>query len=914
MDGGTLIRVHELAKELKISTMALKTHLSALGVSTKSHMSFIEDEVASKIRSKFNEQINAEKQAEKDRKHFIEMKHQAAVKAKHDAEAVEEKPVIEEPVIEQPQEAELIQQESVQPKPAKEVIVTQHAVPEKPKQDTPPRDIRVPYQQYKPTPKPPSTDQPPRGQYRDRQQGHYQDQPRRQSGPYQPSTRTPDSGRGRDTRPGDAGRGRDTRPSQDGRPDTRKRPDMPPRRPGAPGSTPARKSTDTTPVIPTDKAAEVKKFGKSKISHEELGEKSKHRKALIYQTKKVKAVVAEPSEQEEAEISRNIKKTLAKTQKKKKYHKEAQQVLDRAANEIVIREYTSVSELAKIMDVAPSEIITKFFMMGQLVTMNQRLDKDSLEMICDEFSFSFRFEDEFGSELFEKEKEQYSDVEYIHRPPIVTIMGHVDHGKTSILDYIRSTNIVAGESGGITQHIGAYQIEVNKHKITFLDTPGHEAFTAMRSRGANVTDIAIIVVAASEGVKPQTIEAIDHAKAAGVSMIIAINKVDLPDSNVDKTIAQLLDLGVYLETYGGEVPWTKTSTVTGEGILNLIELILLTAEMKELNARLEVPAEAVVIEAEKDPRMGAVVTVLLQEGHLKKGDIVVCGATYGRVRKMENERGAEIKELFPADVARLYGLNEVPKAGDILNQVDNEKTARSISSERQQIRLEREKFQNKTSLQNIFARIKENEITELKLIIKGDTDGSVEALADSFQKLSNEEVMVNIIHKSVGGINEADVSLASASDAIIIGFHVRANQQARKMAEDEKVEIKIYQVIYDAIEEVHKGLEGLLKPEFEEKILGSVVIRQIFKIKKVGTIAGCFVDKGSIQRACNVRLYRNDVLVYEGKLASLKHYQNEASEVKAGSDCGLMIDGYQDVRENDVIECYTMVQVDKKLT
>ncbi len=872
-------------------------------------MSFIEDEIANKIRSKYNEQINAEKKAEKDRKHFIEMKQQAAQKAKQDAEAATHPtPVEEEPAtpIAQPEPEDQVQQ----PHPKKEHPVTVHAEPVKPKVEAPPRDIRVPYQQHKPAPRASSGQEQgreSRGSYRDRSSA-----PTRREGGYQSQGGRPSGAPRTGERPQGGYQGRDAK-AQPGGTDTRKRPDFPPRKPGGPVSSAPRKPAAGAAPEAVPKDSEVKKFGKSKISHDELGEKSRHRKAQIEKQKKEKGAVTEPTEMEEAEISRSIKMTLAKTQKKKKYHREAQQVEDRTSNEIVIREYTSVSELAKIMDVPASEIITKFFMMGQLVTMNQRLDKDSLEMICDEFSFSFRFEDEYGSDLFEKEKEHYSEAEAITRPPVVTIMGHVDHGKTSILDYIRSTNVVAGESGGITQHIGAYQIEVNKHKITFLDTPGHEAFTAMRSRRANVTDIAIIVVAASEGVKPQTVEAIDHAKAAGVAMIIAINKIDLPEANVDKTIAQLLDLGVYLETYGGEVPWCKTSTVTGEGILNLIELILLTAEMKELTAQVEVPAEAIVIEAEKDQRMGAVVTILVQEGSLKKGDIVVCGATYGRIRKMENERGVEIKQLFPSDVARIYGLSEVPKAGDVLNQVENEKTARSISSERLQIRLEREKYQNKASLQNIFARIKEDQIGELKLIIKADTDGSVEALADSFQKQSNEEVMVNIIHKSVGGINEADVSLASASNAIIIGFHVRANQQAKKMAEDEHVEIKLYQVIYAAIDDIRSALEGLLKPEFEEKPLGTVAIKQLFKIKKLGTIAGCYVEKGVIQRNCNIRLYRNDVLIHEGKLASLKHYQNEVSEVKAGTDCGLTIDGYNDIREGDVIECYTIQQVEKKL-
>ncbi|MCD8479542.1 MAG: translation initiation factor IF-2 [Candidatus Cloacimonetes bacterium] len=505
-------------------------------------------------------------------------------------------------------------------------------------------------------------------------------------------------------------------------------------------------------------------------------------------------------------------------------------------------------------------------------------------------------------------------MEDVPRPPVVTIMGHVDHGKTSILDYIRNENIVAGESGGITQHIGAYQIEINKHKITFLDTPGHEAFTAMRARGANVTDIAIIVVAATEGVKPQTREAIDHARAAGVSLIFALNKVDLPEANVDKTISEILELGVYLEQYGGDVPWCKTSTVSGEGILNLIELILITAEMMELKAKVDVPGEAIVVESRLDTRMGSVATILMRQGTLKRGDIVVCGAVNGRIRRMENERGSEIKELGPSDVAIIYGLNAVPKAGDVLNQVDNEKTARAISTERQQIRLEREKYQNKSSLQNIFARIKEDKINNLNVILKTDTDGSAEAIADSFQKLNNEEVSVNIIHKSVGGISEADVSLASASDAIIIGFHVRAAQTAKKLAEDEGVQIKIYQVIYDAIDDVRAALEGMLAPTIEEQSIGSATVKQVFKIKKIGTIAGCQVDRGVIQRDCLIRLYRNDVMIKEDKLSSLKHYANDVKEVRAGTDCGISLVSFSDIKEGDVIEAYIEQEVAKKLT
>jgi len=852
------IRVYDLAKELKISTMALKKHLTDLGVNVKSHMSLIDEEVADKIRIKYKEQVDAEKRAERDRKRLIEMRQAAKAKQETPEPEAKKEPEIIAPVVEQitivpePEEVKPIAEpEKKVAKPVQEKAEerTVKPAPQKEKPVSPPKYSK-PSKPEVVAPKPSTL--------------HKKDAGKTEQYKHKPS---------------------------------------------------AEKGTKPVVVAPVPepiKEVEERKFGKAKVSHEELGEKSKHKKAIISSSKKAKQKIVDVIEIDEAEISRNIKKTLQKSSKRKKYHREAQTVEERS-NEIVIREFTSVSELAKIMNVAPSEIISKFFMMGQLVTMNQRLDKDSLEMICDEFKVDFRFEDEYGMDIIGRELEQYSEVKEERRPPVVTIMGHVDHGKTSILDYIRNENIVAGESGGITQHIGAYQIEINKHKITFIDTPGHEAFTAMRARGANVTDIAVIVVAATEGVKAQTREAIDHAKAAGVSIIIAINKVDLPEANVDKVISQLLDMGIYLEQYGGDIPWCRTSVVTGEGILNLIELILLTAEIMELKAKREVPASAVVIEAGMDTRMGPSATILMQEGTLRKGDIVVCGAVHGRIRKMENERGAEIKVIYPSDVARIYGLSDTPKAGDILNQVDSEKTARSISSERQQIRLEREKYLNKSSLQNIFARIKEEKINSLNVILKTDTDGSSEALADSFQKLSNEEVSVNIIHKSVGGINEADVSLAAASDAIIIGFNVRASSQVRKFAEDEGVQIKIYQVIYDAIEDLHNALEGMLQPEFEEQVIGSALVKQVFKIKKVGTIAGCQVDKGIIQANCKVRLYRNDVLVTEDTISSLKHYADDVNEVRAGSECGISLANFSDIKEGDILEAFVINEISKKL-
>jgi translation initiation factor IF-2 len=656
---------------------------------------------------------------------------------------------------------------------------------------------------------------------------------------------------------------------------------------------------------------EPKRFDKKKKA-DDYGDESRHiqAKKKKMKTEKQKYTVIEV---DEAETSKAIKTTLLK-KKKKKYEKKVQSTSHMDEKQIVIAEFTSVSELAKMMDINPTEIISRFFKMGQMVTINQRLDKDSLEMICDEFGFDFEFEDEYGTELLSPEEERYENAEDEPRAPVVTIMGHVDHGKTSILDYIRHTKVVAGESGGITQHIGAYQIEHKGTKITFLDTPGHAAFTAMRSRGAQLTDIAVIVVAANDGVMPQTKEAIDHAKAAGVDMIVAINKIDLPDANIDKAIAGLLEQGVYLDNYGGEVPWCTCSAKTGEGIDDLLELIMLSSEIKELTSKQDVPARGTVIEARMDSRMGTIVTIINQEGILRKGDSIICGATHGRLKKMENERGVEITELYPSDVARVYGINDVPKAGDLYNYVDNDKIARQISSERLQIRLEREKFTTTTNLNNLFDKIKQNEIHDLGLIVKADTDGSVEAICDSFMKLSNQEVKVNIIRKGVGGITEADVTLASASNAIIIGFHVRANPQARRLSEDEKVEIKIYQIIYDAINDVRLALEGLLSPEFDERVTGTAVVRQVFKIKKVGTIAGCFVEKGTIlKKAHAIRLYRSDVLIHEGKLQSLKHFANDVSEVKAGTECGIAFENFSDIKEGDILETFVLDEVVRKL-
>lgn len=845
------IRVHELAKEFRISTAALKKHLQDMGVSVKSHMSPVDDEIVAKIRKKFKEEVDATKQRERDRKRY----HKRIEQSKQKIDLIKR-----------------VQPKLDQAKRDAEKKQTVKTFVEKPikKSPAPPKRKPAPTETAEPTTTAATTSQPPVNT--------------------RPATPRPP----RDSRP-------PRPPRTDSRPDSRPQ-SRPPRPP---------KDIDPTPTVVEAIDVNNDHTPKKKVVPED---KRKHLKAKVKHMKKGgRKKKFTPTELEQAEITKNIKKTLSGGTKKKKYRKEDKQQ-NRQDTKISISEFTSVSELAKLMDVNPTEIITKFFMMGQMVTINQRLDKDALEMICDEFDFDVEFEEEYGSDMLEEATEQSMEEAHLeHRPPIVTVMGHVDHGKTSILDRIRSSNVIAGESGGITQHIGAYQVSYNDQKITFLDTPGHEAFAAMRARGANVTDIAVIVVAANEGVKQQTVEAIDHARAAGVTIIVAVNKIDLRDANIDRTINDLLQQGVYLEGYGGDIQWIPCSAHTGEGVDDLLDSILLAAEIMELKAATDIHGKGIVIEARLDPRMGTVATVLLQQGSLGKGDAVVCGATYGRIRKMEDERNNEVQNLVPSDVAIIYGLNEVPKAGDILNMVDNEKDARQISAERQHIRKEREKYQTKTNLDNLFQKIKDQEIAEVKMIVKADTDGSVEALCDSFQKLSNDEVQVTIIHKAVGGISEADVHMASASDAIIIGFHVRPSSASRKLAEDEEVDIKLYHVIYEAIEDLQKAMSGMLAPELKEIFVGSAEVRQAFRIKKLGTIAGCFVDKGTIQRDCKVRLYRNNILVHDGKIASLKHFSEDVKEVKAGSECGIGIENYNDIKDGDVIECYRIEEVARSL-
>ena len=578
---------------------------------------------------------------------------------------------------------------------------------------------------------------------------------------------------------------------------------------------------------------------------------------------------------------------------------------------ITIPEVLTIKELAEKMKLQPSVIVKKLFLQGKIVTLNTEIDYDQAEEIA--MGYDVLCEKEIKVDVIEellKEAEE-NEADMVSRPPVVCVMGHVDHGKTSLLDAIRQTNVTSREAGGITQHIGAYTVEVNGEKITFLDTPGHEAFTAMRMRGAQSTDIAILVVAADDGVMPQTVEAINHAKAAEVEIIVAINKIDKPSANIDKVKQELSEYELIPEDWGGSTVFVPVSAHTKEGIKELLEMILLTAEVKELKANPDRRARGLIIEAELDKGKGPVATVLVQKGTLHVGDTVAAGSCYGKVRAMMDDKGRRVKEAGPSTPVEILGLNDVPNAGEVLVGTDHEKEARSFAetfiSEGKNKLLEDTKA--KLSLDDLFSQIKAGNIKELPIIVKADVQGSVEAVKQSLVKLSNEEVMVKVIHGGVGAINESDVSLASASNAIIIGFNVRPDVTAKSIADREKVDMRLYKVIYQAIEDVEAAMKGMLDPVFEEKIIGHAIVRQTFTASGVGTIAGSYVMDGKFQRGCSVRITRAGEKIYEGPLASLKRFKDDVKEVATGYECGLVFEKFNDIKEDDMIEAYAMVEV-----
>ncbi|GAA4276917.1 translation initiation factor IF-2 [Aquimarina mytili] len=638
-------------------------------------------------------------------------------------------------------------------------------------------------------------------------------------------------------------------------------------------------------------------------------------------------VKEEPSEEE---VQKQVRETLEKLQGKSSKSKAAkyrrdkrdqhrQKAEDDVAQQeqeskiLKVTEFVTVSEVATMMSVSTTEVISACMSLGIMVTMNQRLDAETLSIVADEFGYEVNFVTADIEESIEEIVDAPEDL--VNRAPIVTVMGHVDHGKTSLLDYIRHENVIAGESGGITQHIGAYGVQLdNGQKIAFLDTPGHEAFTAMRARGAQVTDLAIIVIAADDDVMPQTKEAISHAQAAGVPIVFAINKVDRPEANPDKIKEKLASMNLLVEDWGGKIQSHDISAKTGQGVKELLEKVLLEAEILELKANPGRLASGTVVEAFLDKGRGYVSTILVQTGTLRVGDYVLAGKNSGKVKAMHDERGNNVKEAGPSTPVSILGLDGAPQAGDKFNVLEDEREAKDIASKRAQLHREQSvRTQRHITLDEIGRRIALGDFKELNIILKGDVDGSVEALTDSFQKLSTEEIHVNIIHKAVGAITESDVLLASASDAIIIGFNVRPAGNARQVADKEEIDIRTYSIIYDAINDLKDAMEGMLSPVMKEEITGTAEIRETFKISKIGTIAGCMVQSGKIFRSSGIRLIREGVVVYTGELASLKRFKDDVKEVSKGYDCGIQVKNYNDIKIGDVIEAYQEVAVKKKL-
>ncbi len=701
---------------------------------------------------------------------------------------------------------------------------------------------------------------------------------------------------------------------------------------------PEKKKSDKKPVATSRDAEGTKKRRKRKrirkqtnlVKPKDGAPKTGDNKSRTARDKKGRTRRHRPEVSEE-DVQKQIKETLAKLtgggkSKAAKYRREKRHNVSEAKqkeieqqekekNLIKVTEFVTANELASMMDVSVTDVISTCMSLGLFVSINQRLDAETLTLVADEFGYTVEFVSVDVQEAIRVADEEDDPENLVARPPIVTVMGHVDHGKTKLLDFIRSANVVAGEAGGITQHIGAYEVELKNGKnLTFLDTPGHEAFTAMRARGAQVTDIAIIVIAADDDVMPQTKEAINHAQAAGVPLVFAINKIDKPNANPEKIKEELSKMNILVEDWGGKYQSQEISAKQGIGIDELLEKVMLEAELLELKANPNKSANGSVIESALDKGRGYVVKLLVQDGTLNTGDVVIAGAMYGKVKAMFNERNKLIKTAGPSTPVLMLGLSGAPQAGDVFNVIQDEKEARSIATKRMQLQREQGlRTQKHVTLDEIGRRLAIGDFQELNIIVKGDVDGSVEALSDSLLKLGNEEIQVNVIHKSVGQISESDVLLASASDAIIIGFQVRPSVGARKLAEKEQIDIRLYSIIYQAIEDVKDAILGMLAPKMEEKIICNVEIREIFKISKVGTIAGCMVLDGTITRNTRVRVIRDGIVTYSGTLGSLKRFKDDVKEVKSGYECGLNIDNFNDIKVGDIVEGFEEVEIKRQI-
>ena len=934
----TKVRVHELAKELGMENKELVDLLQKKNVVVKNHMSTLEEEVASEIRRERAGQ--AEKKEEKP---------QGESAAAHAAEKTDGTPKKKNlAYVIRPQNSRNSSRiqgnrqgqrgarpaqggarpgaDARAPRPERGERPSRPASPARPAGDRPVRPERG----ERPSQTAADTRLPrPAGEGRPTGENH----PARPAGgsrpsrPAQaagsPSGEKNTSGDVRPSRPSSQGNrpagegrqnfeGRQNRPERgerqgqrsfgEGRPSGDRRGPRPERggrdqRPGAPGQRPDRRGDSrredreslSSPIV------EQQKSQRNKAKNKERDNKKKEYRDESFEGKAKKGRKQKPVAE--------VKKPQPKQEKKEEQIKQ-----------IVIPEVLTIKELADKMKIVPSVIVKKLFLQGKVVTVNQEIDYDTAEEIAMEFDVLCEKEEvvDVIEELLKEDEEDESLME--KRPPVVCVMGHVDHGKTSLLDAIRHTNVIDREAGGITQHIGAYVVEVNGEKITFLDTPGHEAFTAMRMRGASSTDIAILVVAADDGVMPQTVEAINHAKAAGIEIIVAINKIDKPSANIERVKQELTEYELIPEDWGGSTVFVPVSAHTKEGIPELLEMILLTAEVMELKANPNRSARGLVIEAELDKGKGSVATVLVQKGTLHVGDAIAAGSAHGRVRAMMDDKGRRVKEAGPSQPVEILGLNDVPNAGEVFVGCESEKEARSFAETfiaQNKVKL-LEDTKSRMSLDDLFNQIQEGNLKELNIVVKADVQGSVEALKQSLLKLSNEEVVIKVIHGGVGAINESDVILASASNAIIIGFNVRPDATAKEIADREGVDMRLYRVIYNAIEDVEAAMKGMLDPVFEEKILGHAEVRQTFKASGVGMIAGAYVKDGIFERNCSVRLIRDGIVVFDGPLASLKRFKDDVKEVRAGYECGFVFENYNDIKEGDEVEAYKMVETERK--
>ena len=928
----TKMRVHELAKELGIDNKELLEILQKKNVEAKNHMSTLEDNTADEIRREFSSKSgNGSDKGEKPAEQ-AEGKEGGAPKKKNLAFVIRPQNSKNSSRIQGNRQAQRPARPAQGGRPAGDRPARAER-PARPAGDRPAQSAR------------PAADRPVRA---DRPAGDRPVQNSRPAGEGHPAGDRParTDRPVRAERPAGEGRPNGDRPVRSDRPTRAERPagDRPARTDRPTGDRPARSDRPAGDRQPRgdrgDRRQGGKPFENGRGGRTERGGRDQRQGGAGPRSDRRDSRrddVGTPM-MEQQKSQRNKAKDKERDNKKKEYRDEAfegkgkkgrkqkqvaevkkpqpkqEEKKEEKIKQIVIPEVLTIKELADKMKVVPSVIVKKLFLQGKVVTVNQEIDYETAEEIALEFDVLCEKEEvvDVIEELLKEDEEDESLM--VKRPPVVCVMGHVDHGKTSLLDAIRHTNVTDREAGGITQHIGAYMVEVNGEKITFLDTPGHEAFTAMRMRGANSTDIAILVVAADDGVMPQTVEAINHAKAAGVEIIVAINKIDKPGANIERVKQELTEYELIPEDWGGSTIFVPVSAHTKEGIPELLEMILLTSEVLELKANPNRAARGLVIEAQLDKGKGSVATVLVQKGTLHVGDAIAAGSAHGRVRAMMDDKGRRVKEAGPSQPVEILGLNDVPNAGEVFVGCDSEKEARNFAETfiaQNKVKL-LEETKSRMSLDDLFNQIQEGNLKELNIVVKADVQGSVEAIKQSLLKLSNDEVVIKIIHGGVGAINESDVILASASNAIIIGFNVRPDSTAKEIAEREGVDLRLYRVIYNAIEDVEAAMKGMLDPVFEEKVLGHAEVRQTFKASGVGTIAGAYVQDGIFERNCKVRLVRDGIVMFDGPLASLKRFKDDVKEVRAGYECGFVFENYNDIKEGDHVEAYKMVEIERK--